>query len=129
MSDAGDFHDLDIKKAVNQEVGRRIFKTRTEKKMSREDLAKRSNITVAFLRLVENGDKGLSSNTIRNIVRALNISSDYLLFGTEGERNKVRYVTQAISNMTEAEIKCAEDIMDRISSMLRYPDEFSDEGI
>ena len=124
MHDPTDFNDSKEKRnAVNVEVGNRIHKTRTDKKISREELSKRAKITPQFLRKVENGEKGLSTTTIRDISRALSVTSDYLLFGAEDTNDKLLYVSQSFANMSDAEIKGAEELLNKFSSVLRYPDE------
>ena len=110
------------KDTLNSEIGHRIFLARNEKGMSRDDLASRSGISAQFLRMVENGDKGLSSNSIRNISRALNVTSDFLLFGNEDNENRLKYATQALASFSNDELAVFQGILDKYTAVLRPPD-------
>ena len=60
-------------------VGRRIQKVRCEKNLTREDVAKNTNISVKFLYEIESGVKGFNANILYKIAKELNVSCDYLL--------------------------------------------------
>lgn len=83
-----------MKKAINIEVGQRIWKVRESRKMSREKLAELINITPVFLACVEYGQKGVSLTTLQKLCKTLQISADYLLLGKE----------PAVETKTEAQL-------------------------
>lgn len=60
----------------------RIMKLRKEKGYSREQLAELANISPSFLYEIETSRKGLLVNSLVGLVEALEVSSDYLLYGT-----------------------------------------------
>lgn len=68
---------------TNKQIGNRIREIREEKKITRESLAANSNISTKFLYEIENGKKGLSSDTLLSISKALECSCDYILTGSE----------------------------------------------
>ncbi|MDE7321840.1 MAG: helix-turn-helix domain-containing protein [Lachnospiraceae bacterium] len=60
-------------------VGRRIQKVRCEKNLTREDVARNTNISVKFLYEIESGTKGFNVNILYKIAKELDVSCDYLL--------------------------------------------------
>lgn len=64
------------------DIGMRIMKLRKEKGYSREQLAELANISASFLYEIETSKKGLSVNSLVGLVEALEVSADYLLYGT-----------------------------------------------
>ncbi|MDE6911761.1 MAG: helix-turn-helix domain-containing protein [Lachnospiraceae bacterium] len=60
-------------------VGRRIQKARSEKNLTREDVAKNINISVKFLYEIESGTKGFNVNILYKIAKELDVSCDFLL--------------------------------------------------
>lgn len=66
---------------LTAEMGRRIKALRNERALTREKLAEKAEISTQFLADIESGNKGMSAATLYKLCRALNISSDYLLFG------------------------------------------------
>ena len=69
----------DEKERFNQEFGRRCRLARGNRRM--EDVAEQAGITPQFLSSVERGKKGMTGMNIANLARALNVTSDYLLYG------------------------------------------------
>lgn len=68
---------------TNAAVGARIRKIREERGYTREQLSEYADISVDFLWEVETGKKGLKAQNLGKLAVALNISSDYLIFGAE----------------------------------------------
>lgn len=64
------------------EIGQRIRQLRTINDFTQAEFAELADISVNFLSEIENGKKGLSQDTLAKICRQLNISADYILFGT-----------------------------------------------
>lgn len=65
----------------DESVASRIMNLRKDKGYSRETLAELADISSGFLYEIETGKKGLSAATLKQIAEALEVSSDYLLFG------------------------------------------------
>lgn len=70
-----------VKKSLNIEVGRRIRKVREDLNLTREQLAEASEMTPRFLTCVENGQSGVSLESLKKLSASLRVSADYLLFG------------------------------------------------
>ncbi|MBD5156130.1 MAG: helix-turn-helix transcriptional regulator [Butyrivibrio sp.] len=69
--------------SFDAEIGMRIRKIRKERKYSREELAEYADISVNFLGAVETGKKGMKVQYLANIAKALNVTTDYLIYGSE----------------------------------------------
>jgi len=108
--------------SINVEIGKRIHDIRTDKELSRNELARRAGITPQFLRKVEDGDKGLSSKTIRSISIALSVTTDYLLFGHNDTKEKLLHVSQAFASFSDSEIKGIEGVLEKLTAAMRYTD-------
>lgn len=64
-----------------KEIGLRIKTIRKEKHITAEKLAELVGVSVQTISNIENGRKGVSLQVFLKICKALEISSDYLLFG------------------------------------------------
>ena len=69
------------------EMGTRIWKLRKERRLTREVLSEKADITPKFLYEIEVGKKGMSSESLLKIALALSTSCDYLLYGDEKSLN------------------------------------------
>lgn len=70
-----------MKNTLNFEVGGRIRRLRERSHYTREALAEKADISVQFLADIETGRKSMTIRTLRNIAEALQISTDYIVFG------------------------------------------------
>ncbi len=69
---------------MNQiELGLRIKQRRKMKKLTQENLAELINVSPHYVYEIEKGLKTMSLSTLVDVSTALNISTDYLLFGTQ----------------------------------------------
>ncbi len=67
--------------AKEESVGTRIYLLRCEKGYSREYLSERVGISSKFLYEIEVKGKGFSARTLGNLARALDVTTDYILYG------------------------------------------------
>lgn len=70
------------KNPLHVEVGQRIRARREDLKWSRDQLSEAADISTRFLACVENGQSGLSMESLKSMSRALGVSTDYLLFAS-----------------------------------------------
>jgi transcriptional regulator with XRE-family HTH domain len=64
-------------------IGRRIRNQREKLSLTRDVFAEQVDISPQFLAEIENGTKGMSSETLYKICDKFYLSSDYLLFGRQ----------------------------------------------
>jgi len=65
--------------SFNVKLGFRIKSRRLKLQLSRQELAKRADISDKFLYDIEVGNKGLSAKTLFSLARSLNTSTDWLI--------------------------------------------------
>lgn len=69
---------------MNQtEIGYRIKQSRKMQKLTQEKLAELVSVSPHYIYEIEKGLKSMSLSTLADIASTLNISTDYLLFGTD----------------------------------------------
>lgn len=72
-----------MKKILNIEIGARVRAARTRLNLSREQLAEFVGISTLFVGYIECGQKGMSTETLIALCKALNVSADYILLGKD----------------------------------------------
>lgn len=102
----------------NKEVGLRISKLRECRKLTREKLGELSNISDRFIYDIEIGKKGMSAETLYNLSKALNVTSDYILFGSETNESRFYDVIKILSRLQKQDQESIEKILLEICAML-----------
>lgn len=74
----------------NAAIGSRIREIREIKGYTREQLAEYAEISANFLWEVETGRKSMKVHNLGKLAAALNISTDYLIFGTKTNKSNER---------------------------------------
>lgn len=67
-------------------MGERIRLSREQTNLSRDQLAESLDVTSKFLTDIECGNRGLSMPKFALLIQILNVSADYLIFGTTSRR-------------------------------------------
>lgn len=101
----------------NKKMGLKIKKLRERRKLTREKLGEMAEISDRFIYDVETGQKGISAETLYKLSRALNVTSDYLLFEAEENKNELSYVTEILKNLSPSELESVEKIILEISKL------------
>ncbi len=101
----------------NKKLGLKIKKLRERRKLTREKLGEMAEISDRFIYDVETGQKGISAETLYKLSRALNVTSDYLLFEVEENKNELSYVTEILKNLSPSELESVEKIILEISKL------------
>ena len=101
------------------DIGKRVRKTREHYKLTREQLAEMANISPQFLVHIENGTKSMTSNTICNLARALNVSTDYILLGLDDTDLNRTLAAEALASMLPEDREMAERILQAVLQMIK----------
>ena len=96
-------------KELNKIIGSRIKDTRYRKSLSREKLAEKAEISTQFLADIESGKKGMSTITLYKLCNALNVSSDFLLFGNEAADS---LIPEMIKSLDSRQLENAEQLLE-----------------
>ena len=99
-----------MKKQLNVEIGRRIWKSRETIGYTRETLAEKANLAASFLGTIELGSGSFTAESLIKICRALNVSADYILFGRE-EQSDLSSINAMLSGLEPAYIPYVEDML------------------
>ena len=102
----------------NKKLGLKIKKLRERRGYSREKLGEMAEISDRFIYDIETGQKGVSAENLYKLSRALNVTSDYLLFEVEENKNELSYVTETLKNLNSSELESVEKIILEISKMI-----------
>lgn len=85
------------KKDLNIAIGNRIRLIREEQGKTRDKLSEEAEISPHFLFEIETGKKSMTSNTIINLAKALNVTTDFILLGTDNTNVKVAPLSKSAS--------------------------------
>lgn len=68
-------------------IGSRIKKCRKIRNFSQESLAEKIDVSPHYIYEIERGSKTMSIHTLTKVSEALDVSADYLLFGTQEQQD------------------------------------------
>ncbi len=101
----------------NKKFGLKIKKLRERRGLSREKLGEMAEISDRFIYDIETGQKGVSAETLYKLSQALNVTSDYLLFEVEENKNELSYIMEVLKNLSSRELESVEKIILEISKL------------
>lgn len=102
-------------------VGNRIKEVRLMKKITQEELAEKTDLSVSFVSHIENGRKIASLNTLIKIVNELGVTMNDLLYGIQ-DNYKCEYQTDInmlLEDCTVSERKLLFEIMSFLKELIR----------
>ena len=70
-----------VKDELRKQIGQNVRQRRLELNMTQEELAAKIGYSHEHCVQVENGSKGLSIQSLQQMAAALNVSTDYLIYG------------------------------------------------
>ncbi len=103
----------------NEETGKRIQDARCQKGFSRDELSERADISAGFLGAIEKGEKGMSAFTLCNISRALNVTADFILFGSNNIDQRLFYAVHTLASLHEDECEAIRVLLEQAAFILR----------
>lgn len=106
----------------NTEIGKRIQDIRCHKGYSRDKLSERAGISAGFLGAIEKGSKGMSAQTLYGISRALNVTSDFILFGVDDSDARLDCATQVLVSMHGDEREAVQALLEKAADLVRGMD-------
>ncbi len=108
-----------------EELGVRIKQCRVAKQLTQEKLAELIDVSPHYIYEIEKGLKCMSLPTLIDISSALNISTDYLLFGVinrfpQDEYEELEFFDQLHFLLTNISTKKRKNIMEVLKLILPY---------
>lgn len=104
--------------SFDAEIGLRIRKIRKERRYSREKLAEYADISVNFLGAVETGKKSMTVQYLAKIAKALNVTTDYLIYGSAPDEQNAE-INAILSSMSKEKRKQVEKMLVALVEMLK----------
>ena len=89
--------DMRLSDTLAKEIGLRIRSRREELRLTREELAENAEMSFQFLADVETGRSNMTTVTLYKLARALNLSCDYIVFGTPQDASEVNTLLASLS--------------------------------
>ena len=102
---------------LNKEIGYRVSKLREHLGLTREKLGELADLSDRFIYDIETGQKGMSAESLSKLSKALKVTSDYLLFGTEGNAD-FSYIIEILKNLEQADLESVKKILIEIAEAL-----------
>ena len=81
----------------NVDVGKRINEIRKIRGYTREKLSELADISVQFVWYIEKGQKSMTIATLRRVAAALNVTTDYIVNGSEPFSENIQINTMLAS--------------------------------
>ena len=103
---------------LNTDIGNRIRQARKECGYTQEQLAEYAEISVDFLGLIETGRNSMKVQILAKIASALNVTTDYLIYGTTPYKENPRINTM-LSVVPESKRKQVEKLIALFLTSLR----------
>lgn len=70
-------------------MGERVKQARKTKRYTQAQLAEIIDMSSKNFSQIERGETGISLSTLMSLCKALEVSADYILFGTQGGKNSI----------------------------------------
>lgn len=102
----------------NINVGIRISEIRKRKNYSREKLSELADISVQFIADIEKGRKTMTVTTLRRVSAALNVTTDYIVNGTEAYSND--YINIMLNSLSPYHREQAEKLLEVFVETLNH---------
>ena len=99
-------------------VGERIRTARKAKGMTMEKLAEAAETSTQFLSKVEKGEQSMTVGKFSKVVRALGVTSDFLLFGHEEMLAQSRVAAEYLGGLTAQEQKLLSRVVENLRGVL-----------
>lgn len=109
---------------ILEELGRRISALRGQKRISREELARRAHLSQRFLADVESGRGNISFNKLAGVCKALNVPPSLLLTGMmQGSDKRSRLFDSIFSMMNQCDAKQLKELHQWLTTLLQQKQE------
>ncbi|MDD2218229.1 MAG: helix-turn-helix transcriptional regulator [Eubacteriales bacterium] len=115
-----------LKSLSPKQIGERISSRRKLLGITRTNLAEQMKVTSKFISDIENGDKGMSLQTLYKFMQTLEMSSDFILVGncydnkeTENLKRIRENILTPLSSLEDKQLKFMEEVTKQYVQVLR----------
>ncbi len=99
-----------LRVTLNVEIGKRIMLLRKLQNKTREQLAEIAEISPHFLFEIETGRKSMKAQTIINLAKALEVTTDYILTGNNN--SPTSKILKNLEDLTPDTLNIAEKFLE-----------------
>ena len=101
------------------EIGERVRECRLKAGYTQAQCAEIMDISINFLSEIENGKKGMSQETIYKFCKNLEISADYILFGSQ--QNKLpNKLIDTVNNLSDDELSILSNYITALERIRKF---------
>ncbi len=100
-----------------EKVGKRLRNIRMQSGMTREQFAEQVSISPQFLAEIENGKKGMSTDTLFKICTRFDLSADYIILGKVISSQLSNPIQKTLNNFSDNYVELTEDIIKAIEKV------------
>lgn len=101
-----------------QSAGNRIYLLRMERGYSREYLSEKAGISSKFLYEIEIRGRGFSAQTLSKLAKALEVTTDYILYG-EGNAQYDPKIATTIEQFKPNELEMVKRLLDIVYELAK----------
>lgn len=102
---------IKVKDYNYEPIGTRIKTARISKKYTQEYVAEKLNVSCQHISDIERGLNGMSTPSLMEVCRVLEVSADYILFGTISDAASSNPINDILNKMTPQQSMYAEEIL------------------
>ncbi len=96
---------------ILRKIGERIMTRRRQLRMTQEELADRMDVSTQMISYAEQGRKAIRPENLIKLCAALDISADYILTGSAGERECAR-IAAKLARLRPEQLQKLETVID-----------------
>lgn len=116
-----------LKTLAFKDIGTRVYEKRKLLGLTRGDIAEQIEVSPKFIAGIENGEKGMSLQTLYKLMQVLDLSADFILVGapfatndSEGNAERIRQnILAPLYSLEEKDLKFMEEITKQYIQALR----------
>lgn len=109
--------DKKLRYINNHGIGQRLRDERERLGFTREQLAEKVDLAPLYIGQLERGERQMSMDTLFRMIEALNISTEYLLYGNKGNQLEKDRIVNLLNKCNTKELTLLENV---IRSVLEY---------
>ena len=112
-----------IKKDINIQIGQRVKEVRYSKKLTREQLAEKLDISTLHMGYIEAGHRGMSIATLLKLCLTLGVSADYILLGIDNANTPESSAQMILNTLDKEYLPLAEESLKNLVSLIEITKE------
>ena len=98
-----------------KQMGQRILARRKALGLTQDDLAEMIGVTPPMISNLEQGKKAIRPDNLAKVCKALGVSSDFVLYGSDCN-SRIDDVVEKLPHLTDAELQVVSDMIDALNN-------------